>query len=95
MSSRLPDWTAPRVTVDEVREILVADTGVAREALQGQDATPLEDLGLDSLAILQVQSRIDRRYGVELPDDALSMSVAGLVAFIDQRVRRAGLEDGG
>jgi acyl carrier protein len=95
MSSCKPDRTGHRVTADEVREILVADTGVAREALLGQDTKPLEDLGLDSLANLQLQSSIDRRYGVELPDDALSMSVAGLVAFIDQGTGRLGIEGGG
>lgn len=95
MSTRTPDGSTPRVTPDQVREILVADTGVAREALNGQDRTPLADLGLDSLAMLQLQSRIERRYGVELPDDALAMSVTELVTFVDERAGRVDAEGGG
>jgi acyl carrier protein len=85
MGMSTPNRDAERVTVADIREILVTHTGVASEAFDGREATPLEELGVDSLAILQLQASAAERFAVEIPDDALKMSVAGLAAFINER----------
>lgn len=87
MSISTPDSSAGLITAADIRDILITNTGVAAETFEGQDMTPLEDLGVDSLAVLELQSLARARYGVEVPDDALGMSVAGLVGFINQRAR--------
>jgi acyl carrier protein len=84
MSISTPNGDAGAVTAGDLREILVTNAGVAAEVLDGEEHTPLEQLGVDSLAVLEFQSLAAQRYGVEIPDDALQMSVSGLVQFINQ-----------
>jgi acyl carrier protein len=94
MSDSAPNSDTLRVTAAELREVLITAAGIAPERLDGQETTPLVDLGVDSLAVLELQAVANRRYGVEIPDDALEMSVAGLAAFINKHVG-ATFADGG
>jgi minimal PKS acyl carrier protein len=53
-----------------MRECAGEDDGVS---LDGDIATvPFDDLGYDSLALLETASRIEREYGVPLPDGVLA-----------------------
>jgi act minimal PKS acyl carrier protein len=60
-------------TVADLRRILCAGAGTGEEI--GSDAdildVPFEDLGLDSLALLETGARIQREFGVTLADSAL------------------------
>jgi minimal PKS acyl carrier protein len=60
-------------TVADLRRILRAAAGTGEEI--GSDAdildVPFEDLGLDSLALLETGARIQREFGVTLADSAL------------------------
>jgi act minimal PKS acyl carrier protein len=61
-------------TVADLRRILRAAAGTGEEI--GSDADilglPFEDLGLDSLALLETGARIQREFGVTLADSALA-----------------------
>jgi acyl carrier protein len=75
-------------TFGDIREVLVTNTGVAPETFSGQDGTALVDLGIDSLAVLELQAVVAQRHGgVEIPETALQMSVEEIVAFINDHVR--------
>ncbi|KAF4407478.1 MULTISPECIES: acyl carrier protein [Streptomyces] len=58
-------------TLDELRVFLRACAGVDESVdLDGDIAlTPFHSLGYDSLALIEIVSRIQSRYQVELPDD--------------------------
>lgn len=64
-----------QITLSELAEIMRACAG------EDEDAQPLEqaqdqqfdDLGYDSLALLETHSRIQRDYGVELSDDEVGV----------------------
>ena len=62
----MPD---PTFTVDDLMDLLVRRVGLP--AQQRTDRTDLlfTDLGLDSLAFLELQTALSRTYGVQLPDD--------------------------
>jgi acyl carrier protein len=77
------------VTAGEIEEILVSRTGLDADAVDGQAHVPLVDLGLDSLAVLELQAEAARRYGVEIPDSAIEMSITGLVAHINDNIEVA------
>ena len=53
------------------------------------EAVTFDDLGYDSLAILETASRIERSYGLKLPEEHLAdiTTPGALVAFVNDRLR--------
>jgi act minimal PKS acyl carrier protein len=60
-------------SIEDLRRILHEGAGVDDlSALSGDILdTEFDDLGYDSLALLETGSRIDREFGITLPDSAL------------------------
>ena len=81
-------------TLDHLREILRADPGIDDSVeLTAENATePFAELGYDSLALLEFASQLRRRYGVQIPDDALEeMSTpVRAVDFVNRLLDSAG-----
>jgi len=79
-------------TLDDLRRILRERAGYSG-ALDG-DITdvPFTDLGYDSLAMLELSSRVEREYGVPVPDDtALAMHTpAAAMAYVNDRLKAGG-----
>ena len=52
-----------------------------------------QDLGADSLDILQLLMRIEDQYGIVIPDQELATftTVADVVAYLESREKEAGL----
>lgn len=75
--------THPTTVLDSgtLREILVTDVGIDSDCLAEQADTTLADLGLDSLAQVELSVVLQNRHGVEQPpDDMRTMSFNQLVA---------------
>lgn len=70
---------------EDVETILITHTGAEPAAFDGGRDVPLEDLGIDSLAVLELQAQVTDRYGVEIPEEALRMSVAEIVDLINAK----------
>lgn len=66
----------------EIQEILVRSAGLAATDLDQTDGRTLEELGLDSLASMELQAVVQDRYGVHIPDDSLEMSIGQIAAFL-------------
>lgn len=60
--------TSQQFTFDDLRRILVASAGATEELDVGQDAVDVtfEELGYDSLAVLETASHIQREFGINL-----------------------------
>jgi len=60
------------VTLDDLRRILTSCAGGDEAALSGDilDST-FEDLGYDSLALMETMAAVAREYGAVVPDDEL------------------------
>ncbi|HEX4703273.1 MAG TPA: acyl carrier protein [Pseudonocardiaceae bacterium] len=66
----------------ELEEILVRAAGVGHHTLAEAGDSTLEDLGLDSLAAMELQAVVRDRYGVRIPDESLAMSLPQVVHHI-------------
>ncbi|MFB7911401.1 acyl carrier protein [Kitasatospora sp. NPDC056076] len=62
------------MTVTDLRRILVACAGEGDGPVLDENTldTPFEDLGYDSLALMETASRIERELGVTFPGDAFA-----------------------
>ncbi|MDQ3760608.1 MAG: acyl carrier protein [Actinomycetota bacterium] len=62
------------VTLDDVRRILIACAGdVETSELHGDiSALEFEDLGYDSLALMETAARIEREFGVHIPEEQMT-----------------------
>ncbi|GAA3041708.1 acyl carrier protein [Streptosporangium longisporum] len=72
--------------LDELRGILRRMGGVDEAALDGDIAeTEFSHLGCDSLALLELCNQVERRYSVQISDDAVSdmPTPARAVAYIN------------
>ncbi len=60
--------------IDDLRRILVACAGEDDAVDLNGDIldTPFDDLGYDSLALMETAARIEREYGVDLPDEEVT-----------------------
>jgi acyl carrier protein len=58
-----------QVSPGQVRDVMLAIPSWARALPNIADNTPFPDCGLDSLALLELVSELQRVYGVEIPDD--------------------------
>jgi act minimal PKS acyl carrier protein len=60
--------------IDDLRRILVACAGEDDAVDLNGDilVTPFDDLGYDSLALMETAARIEREYGLDLPDEEVT-----------------------
>jgi minimal PKS acyl carrier protein len=61
-----------RLTLDDLKRILLEGAGTQEGVDLGGDIldTTFDDLGYDSLALLETTSRITREYRIQVDDDA-------------------------
>lgn len=66
-----------RLNLEDLRRVLLEGAGSQKDVDLGGDIldTPFEDLGYDSLALLETTARIAREYGLQFDDDAASAAV--------------------
>jgi act minimal PKS acyl carrier protein len=64
------------MTLDDLLKILTEAAGYGDSLDQATDvaAAEFEDLGYDSLALLETAARIEQDFGVTLPDDQITES---------------------
>ncbi len=60
---------ATTFTIDDLMDLLTAKAGLPQAAHTSDPNAKFEDVGLDSLAFLSMQTELQERYGVEMPDD--------------------------
>jgi acyl carrier protein len=67
---------------EELTGILVRAAGVLPGELDEADDTTLAQLGLDSLAAMELQAVVQDHYGVQIPDDSLEMSLLEITGYV-------------
>lgn len=61
------------MTIDDLRRILVTCAGETDRGLNGDILdVPFDELGYDSLALLEATARIEQDYGVQIPEDRIA-----------------------
>ncbi|MCX5235482.1 acyl carrier protein [Streptomyces prunicolor] len=81
-------------TLDDLRRILRAGAGVDEQTdLDGEHFadTAFADLGYDSLALLELVNRVEREYGIGIPDGDLAhtQSPREVLAYVHAKLREA------
>ncbi len=72
-------------TADRVKKIVVEHLGVETEKVT-EEASFIDDLGADSLDIVELVMAFEEEFNVEIPDDAAEKitTVKDAIEFIDQ-----------
>ena len=72
-------------TFDKVRDIVVDQLGVEADEVN-IDSTFIDDLGADSLDIVELIMAFEEEFGIEIPDEAAEKikTVQDVVYYIDQ-----------
>lgn len=72
-------------TADALADIIAANFDVARDTLRAD--TKLEDLAIDSLAVIEVLFAVEDRFGITIPsapgNQGEFRTVGDLVAYVD------------
>ncbi|UUU30214.1 acyl carrier protein [Streptomyces sp. CA-210063] len=78
-------------TIDDLKRILLAGAGVDESSDLGGEIldTAFDDLGYDSLALLETGGRIEREYGIALDDEVFSdnRTPRALVSAVNRSLR--------
>ena len=77
-----------RFTFEDLRRILVDRVGLAEENITDDPEARFEDMGLDSLAFVEIQLAIQQEYGFTIPDeDAEKLTTVGQgIEYVNQRL---------
>jgi acyl carrier protein len=77
-------WTMSE-TSDRVKKIVVEHLGVEADKVT-EEASFIDDLGADSLDIVELVMAFEEEFGVEIPDDAAEKitTVRDAIDYIDQ-----------
>ena len=72
-------------TADRVNKIVVEHLGVEADKVT-EDASFIDDLGADSLDIVELVMAFEEEFGVEIPDDAAEKitTVKDAITYIDE-----------
>src|SRR4051812_50150999 len=78
-------------TADRVKKIVVEHLGVEPDKVT-EDASFIDDLGADSVDIVELVVAFGEEFGVEIPDDAAEKitTVRDAIDYIDQNKGRSG-----
>ena len=87
---------ADKTIEEKVKDIIVEQLGVNPEQVTPQ-ASFIEDLGADSLDIVELVMAFEEEFSVEVPDeDAEKLQTVGdVINYIKERAKSAGGESGG
>jgi acyl carrier protein len=65
-------------TFDDLKRILVDRVGLPEDDVTNDPEAKFEDMGLDSLAFVEIQLAMQQEYGFEIPDeDAQEITTVG------------------
>ena len=73
------------MTIDKVKELLAAQLNISKDKIQ-DDSKLVEDLGADSLDMVEILMTLEDEFGVSISDeDALNLkTVADIVSYIEK-----------
>jgi acyl carrier protein len=76
------------VTSAQIREMMMTIPSWARALPNIADSTLFADSGVDSLALLELVSEIQRVYGLEIPDDDVEKisTITDMARYLSERV---------
>ncbi|MFD6752568.1 SRPBCC family protein [Micromonospora gifhornensis] len=77
--------TDGRSLTEEITDILVTNCGLDPDAAAREPAASLEELGMDSLALLELTAVVADRWRVRIPEQAARLSIPAVADLISRR----------
>jgi acyl carrier protein len=79
-------------TFENAKDILVNRIGVPEDSISGDPSQSFEDLGLDSLAFVEIQLAMQQEYGFEIPDEDAQeiLTVGQAIDYANRRMAEKG-----
>jgi len=76
-------------TFDDVKRILVERIGLPEDAVVDDPSLTFDQLGLDSLAFVEIQLAMQQEYGFTIPDeDAAQITTVGeAIEYVNRRLQ--------
>jgi len=73
---------------DKIKEIIVEQLGVSAEEVVAE-ASFIDDLGADSLDIVELVMALEEEWGLEIPDDDAEkiQTIQDAINYIEERVK--------
>ena len=80
---------AREFTFEDQKNILVNRIGVPEESVVNDPSLTFEDLGLDSLAFVEIQLAIQQDYGFTIPDEDASQitTIGDGIEYVNRRLQ--------
>lgn len=80
--------TAEKFTFEDLRVILVDRVGLNEADVVDDPNAKFDDMGLDSLAFVEVQLAMQQEYGFEIPDEDASQitTVGEALEYVNRRI---------
>lgn len=80
--------TPQQFTLSDLTEILVDRIGLPESDVPHDPDTAFADLGLDSLAVVEVQLALQQRYGFDIPeqDTGAIKTFADAIGYVNERL---------
>jgi acyl carrier protein len=75
-------------TFEDLKRILVDRVGLAEDSVVNDPEAKFEDMGLDSLAFVEIQLAMQQEYGFTIPDeDAGNITTVGeAIEYVNRRI---------
>lgn len=79
---------AEQFTFEDVKRILVDRVGLKEENVVEDPNATFEDMGLDSLAFVEIQLAIQQEYGLSIPDEDAEklLTVGSGIEYVNERL---------
>ena len=75
-------------TFDDLKRILVDRVGLPEDDVTDDPEAKFEDMGLDSLAFVEIQLAMQQEYGFEIPDEDAQeiITVGQSIAYVNRKL---------
>jgi len=76
-------------TASKIKDIIEKELGVERDKLNNLDASFIEDLGADSLDIVELVMEFEKQFNIDIPDeDAEKLRTVGdAISYLEAKVK--------
>ena len=82
---------AREFTFDDLKQILIHRVGIPEEDIGNDMDAEFSSIGLDSLALVEIQAAVQQEYGFEISDDDAQriITIGNAIDYTNQRLREA------
>jgi acyl carrier protein len=84
--------TQQQFSFEDLKDILVNRVGLSEDAVKDDPNATFEDMGLDSLAFVEIQLAVQQQYGFTIPDEDASeiQTVQDAIDYTNRRLAEQG-----